>query len=161
MWPSLWQGLEIQSQIREEAREEREWAEREFLGGAAKQVGKLGTLLGGYHEEREAERIRTVRRQQRESEESLPEEDEDTDDEEAAQAVVTEEMSPEEAQALFLRRVSEKFIYGLLDSIDYDQVDWEERWDIGIDRDDEERWFDEEEESTEDITQMDEPERNV
>ena len=116
-WPTLWQGQEIQSQIRAEGKEEQEWADNEFLGGAAKQVGKLGSLLGEYQEERESERVRTVRRQQREYEEALPEEDEDTDEEEAAQAAAVEELtiSPEEAQSLFLRRVKERFIYGLLD----------------------------------------------
>ena len=33
-------------------------------------------------------------------------------------------------------------------SIDYDAVDWDEKWDQGLDRDDEDKWFDEEEEST-------------
>ena len=32
-------------------------------------------------------------------------------------------------------------------SIDYDAVDWDEKWDQGLDRDDEDKWFDEEEES--------------
>lgn len=31
--------------------------------------------------------------------------------------------------------------------IDYDKVDWDERWEPPLDRDEEERWFDEEEES--------------
>ena len=31
--------------------------------------------------------------------------------------------------------------------MDYDKVDWDEKWDAGLERDDEERWFDEEEES--------------
>lgn len=114
-WSSLWQWREIQGQVQAEAKEEREWADKEFLGGTEKQVGKLGALLGGYQEEREAERVRTVRRQQREYEENLPEEDEDSDEEEAAKAVAAEEVSPEEAQALFLRRIKERFIYGLLD----------------------------------------------
>lgn len=99
---------------RESAKDEREWADREFMGGFGKQVGKLGDLLGGYEEERRAERARDLRRQQREWEESLPEEDEDTDDEEYAQGD-PEELSPSEAAALFLRRVKERFIYGLLD----------------------------------------------
>ena len=32
-------------------------------------------------------------------------------------------------------------------NVDYDRVDWDEKWDVGFERDDEERWFDEEEES--------------
>ena len=114
-WPSLWQGQDIQSQIRAEGEEEQEWAKNQFLGGAAQQVGKLGALLGEYEEERESERVRRVRREQRAYEDALPEEDEDTDEEEAAQAAAAEEMSPEEARELFLRRVRERFIYGLLD----------------------------------------------
>lgn len=31
-------------------------------------------------------------------------------------------------------------------SIDYDEVDWDERWDEDLDRDAEDRWFDDEEE---------------
>ncbi|KAJ3556148.1 hypothetical protein NM688_g2181 [Phlebia brevispora] len=146
-WPSLWQWQEIQSQVQAEEKEEQEWADKEFLQGIEKQVGKLGALLGEYQAEREAERVREVRRRQREYEEALPEEDEDTDEEEAAKAAAAEEMTAEEAQSLFMRRVKEKYIYGLLDSIDYDKVDWDEKWDQGLDRDDEERWFDEEEES--------------
>ena len=114
-WPSLWQGPEIQSQIRVEGKEEEDWAKKEFLGGTKQQVGKLGSLLGEYEEERESERIRVVRRQQREYEEALPEEDEDTDEEEAARAAAAEEPTAEEARDLFMRRIKERFIYGLLD----------------------------------------------
>ena len=163
-WPSLWQGPEIQSQIRAEGKEEAEWAKTDFLGGAKQHVGKLGPLLGEYEEERESERIRGVRRQQREYEEALPEEDEDSDDEEAARAVAAEEPTSEEARDLFLRTIKERFIYGLLDvstqdlipeaglnafvqSFDYDSVDWVETWDERTDRDGEEQWFAEEEES--------------
>lgn len=39
-------------------------------------------------------------------------------------------------------------VYLVSQSVDYDKVDWNEDWDVGNDRDDEERWFDEEEEST-------------
>lgn len=42
-------------------------------------------------------------------------------------------------------------MYGTLQNIDYDKVDWDERWDVDNDRDAEERWFDEEEESTEEL----------
>ena len=100
---------------RDTAREEKEWADKQFMGGAGKKVGKLGELLGGYEEERGVERARDLRRQQREWEEFLPEEDEDTDEEEAAKAAAAEEMTAEEAQSLFMRRVKEKYIYGLLD----------------------------------------------
>ncbi|KAI0650271.1 hypothetical protein C8Q79DRAFT_942920 [Trametes meyenii] len=43
-WPMLWEGRERPG--KEQAKEEREWAEREFLGEGKLQVGKLGALLG-------------------------------------------------------------------------------------------------------------------
>ncbi|CAL1701037.1 unnamed protein product [Somion occarium] len=144
-WPTLWQGREPRG--KDEAKEEQEWAEKQFLEGQEKHLGKLGALLGAYEEEREAERFRSIRRHEAELAESLPEEDEDTDEDEEPGAAPLEELTPEDAQELFLRRVKERFIYGLLDSIDYEKVDWDERWDVGIDRDEEDRWFDEEEES--------------
>jgi hypothetical protein len=55
---------------------------------------------------------------------------------------IQESESPEEAQALFERRVRERFIYGLLEGADYDSVDWDEWLDVEDDRDAEERWFD-------------------
>ena len=36
---------------------------------------------------------------------------------------------------------------GGMQSIDYDKVDWDEKWEPPLNRDEEERWFDEEEES--------------
>lgn len=117
-WPTLWQGLVAPDHGRGEANEEKEWADKEFLPGKEKQLGKLGDLLRGYEEERGAERARAVRRKQREFEESLPEEDEDTDDEDdLAGGFVPpeEELSPLDAEALFKRRLKERFIYGLLD----------------------------------------------
>jgi len=106
-WPHLWSGRGRYGQ--EAAQEEREWAERGFLGGGAQQVGKLGTLLADYEEEREAERIRQVRRQ-RVTEEFVPEEEEDSD-----QGGMEVEESPEEEQAAFERRIKELFIYGMLE----------------------------------------------
>ncbi|KAI0347097.1 hypothetical protein BDW22DRAFT_495346 [Trametopsis cervina] len=144
-WPTLWQGAFTADLGKETAKEEQDWADKEFLGGTAKQVGKLGALLGGFEEERGAELARDLRKQQRELEESLPEEDEDTDDEYEQNAV--EELSPQEADALFARQIAERFISGLLDPIDYDKVDWDEQWEPELNRDEEERWFDEEEES--------------
>ena len=106
--------------IQAEGKEEEEWANKEFLGGAKQEVGKLGTLLGEYQQERESERLRVVRRQQREFEELVPEEDDDSDEDEsefaqAVEAASAELMSPEEARELFLRRIKERFIYGMLD----------------------------------------------
>lgn len=112
-WPALWEGRERPGQ--EQAKEEKDWAEREFLGGSDKQqVGKLGTLLGEYEEERESERVRTVRRQRAEYIESLPEEDEDTDDEED-ELPIPAELIPAENEEYFLRTVKERFIYGFLE----------------------------------------------
>ncbi|KAI0353487.1 hypothetical protein OH77DRAFT_1505275 [Trametes cingulata] len=141
-WPSLWEGRERPG--KEQAQEEKEWAEKEFLGDGKQKIGKLGNLLGEYEEERESERVRTIRRQRAEYIESLPEEDEESDDEE--QDATAQEPSPAEAEEMFLRLLKERFIYGLLESIDYDKVDWDERWDEDLDREAEERWFDEEEE---------------
>lgn len=114
---SLWPGPvgNMNDVARHGAKEEQEWADKEFLGGQAKQVGKLGGLLGGYEEEREAERARILRRQQREMEESLPEEDEDSDDEDNGLDGHEEELPPQEAEELLKRRLKERFIYGLLD----------------------------------------------
>jgi hypothetical protein len=112
-WPELWQGRERRG--REEAKEEQEWVAESFLGGAEQQVGMLGKLLGEFEEEREAERVRVIRRMQT-SEEFIPEE-EDSDSEEESEAPEIQEMdeSPEEAKMLFERRIKERFIYGLLE----------------------------------------------
>ncbi|KZT13087.1 uncharacterized protein LAESUDRAFT_754103 [Laetiporus sulphureus 93-53] len=143
-WPTLWPGREPPG--REQGEDERTWAEQFFMGSLKPHVGKLGMLLGGYEEEREAERVRTLRRKQAEELESLPEED-DSSDEEEDEEPPEEEEPPEDVQALFLRKIRERFIYGFLESIDYDKVDWDETWDAYNDRDVEERWFDDEEES--------------
>ena len=163
-WPALWEGWERPG--KEQARDEKDWAEKEFMGGGSKQqVGKLGALLADYEEERESERVRSVRRQRAEYIESLPEED-DESDESDEDLPTPQETSPVENEAMFLRIVKERFIYGFLEvhtyiilacgllliissgyqSIDYDKVDWDERWDGDLDRDAEERWFDDEEE---------------
>ncbi|TFY83057.1 hypothetical protein EWM64_g955 [Hericium alpestre] len=144
-WPELWEGRERRGQV--EGQEEKDWAEKEFLGGGVKShVGKLGSLLGGYEEEREAERIRSVRREQAMHDEFIPEEDDESDEEEDESAPVPPEPeSLEEIQGVFLRRIRERFIYGLLSTDLYDSVDWDDTWD-GNNQDDEDRWFAEEEE---------------
>jgi len=116
-WPTLWQGTERRGQV--EGQDEKKWVENEFLGGSIKQhVGKLGTLLGDYEEEREAQRFRAQRREQM-AESFVPEEDEETDeeqDEEVARLPIKEEPeSPEQARASFERLIRERFIYGLLE----------------------------------------------
>lgn len=105
-WAHLWPGQGRQAQ--EAAQEEKEWADEGFLGGGAQQVGKLGTLLADYEEEREAERMRQVRRQ-RTREDFVPEEEEDSESE------LSEAESPEEQRATFERQIKELFIYGLLE----------------------------------------------
>ncbi|KAF9226620.1 hypothetical protein BS17DRAFT_775903 [Gyrodon lividus] len=109
-WPQFWPGWEQSEQ--EAAREEREWAEKGFLGGRSQHVGKLGTLLGDYEEEREAERRRNVKRQQA-AEEFVPEEDSDSDLSDHGTPDVQE--SPEEQRATFEKRIKELLIYGLLE----------------------------------------------
>ena len=94
--------------------EEKDWADREFLGGAKQHVGKLGTLLGDYEEERTAERFRMERRRREAEESFIPEEDEDTSGEEDLTSTPPED-SPEEARSAFERLIRERFIYGLLD----------------------------------------------
>lgn len=103
-WPHLWSGGGRHGQ--EAAQEEREWAEKGFLGGGTQRVGKLGTLLADYEEEREGERIRQVRRE-RAGDEFVPEEESESE--------MSEEESPEEARATFERRIKELFIYGMLE----------------------------------------------
>lgn len=112
-WPALWEGRERLGQ--EQGKDERSWAEKEFMGGgSSQQVGKLGALLAEYEEERESERVRTARRQRAEYIDSLPEEDEDTDDEEE-EIPIPYEPSPVESEETFLRIVKERFIYGFLE----------------------------------------------
>jgi hypothetical protein len=130
----------------EEGQDERDWVQSSFLEGFMKHVGKLGSLLGDYEEEREAERVRVLRRERAAETAFVPEEDSDSDDEEDDPVIPTdEEMKPEEAKAAFERLVRERFIYGLLDSIDYDAVDWDDQLDSEDDREAEERWFDDDE----------------
>lgn len=118
-WPGLWEGR-LRPGV-EEAKEERKWAETEFLQGTTKQIGKLGNLLSIYEEERENERVRALRRYQ-EADEFVPEEDEDTDEEEEEDddsekgpPTTPEPESDSDRQRDFERRVQERFIYGLLE----------------------------------------------
>jgi len=113
-WPELWAGRERRGQA--EGREEREWAESGFLEGRKGHVGKLADLLGGYEEDREAERVRVLRRERvavAEAEEFVPEEDTDDEDEDESEVSMAEE-SAEEATSSFERLIRERFIYGSL-----------------------------------------------
>lgn len=119
-WPHLWSGGGRRGQGA--AQEEREWAEKGFLGGdTQQQVGKLGALLADYEEEREAERIRMVKRQ-RANDEFVPEEEEEDSESEMGDDDEVEE-SPEEARAMFERRIKELFIYGMLE-VSVAEVRW-------------------------------------
>ncbi|KIY67961.1 hypothetical protein CYLTODRAFT_396208 [Cylindrobasidium torrendii FP15055 ss-10] len=147
-WPSLWEGRERRGM--EEGRDETSWVLGDFLEGSTQHVGRLAQLLGGYEEEREAERVREIRREAA-ANAFVPEEDDESDsdsDENAADVVenMTNLISDEDARNLFERRIREKFIYGLLENASYDRVDWDESWDQDNDRDAEERWFDEDDE---------------
>jgi len=132
---------------RAEGLEEKDWADREFLGGAKQHVGKLGTLLGDYEEDRAAERFRMDRRRREAEEPFVPEENEDTSDEEDLASAPPEEESSEEARSALERLVKERFIYGLLDSDLYATVDWDDKWDEDTSGDDEDRWFEDEDDS--------------
>ncbi|TDL29926.1 hypothetical protein BD410DRAFT_834156 [Rickenella mellea] len=146
MWPNLYTGHDRPSRpSQDDAKDERQWAEKEFLAGTKQHVGKLGALLGDYEEERGAERARDMRRQQAEAE-FVPEEESDEESEGDKGDVSVQQESPEEAKEIFERRINERFIYGLLDNIDYDAVDWDDQWDEQNYRDEEDSWFDEEDE---------------
>ncbi len=111
-WPTLWEEPKPIGQ--EEAREEKEWADNTFLGGEHQTyVGKLGTLLGGYEEERQSERHRQAKRSRQED--FVPEVEESSDDDHDSSS--SRPGTPESAQALqesFLRRLRGRFIYGHL-----------------------------------------------
>ncbi|KAG8747563.1 hypothetical protein FRC10_000699 [Ceratobasidium sp. 414] len=137
----------------EDVADERAWADEEFQGGVKGHVGKIGELLAELEGERTRERQRAIRRQaavvrarREETEEEVEEsseDDDDDDDDERQEEPVRQFDAPEKD----LRRVvRERFISGLLKEFDYDAVDWDEKWEPD-DRDSEDRWFDEEEES--------------
>ncbi|KAG6833914.1 hypothetical protein H0H87_007925 [Tephrocybe sp. NHM501043] len=146
----------------QEVQDEKTWAETDFLKGSTKHVGKLGGLLSGYQEEREAERARMLRRERAAVQQFIPEEDDDSSDEEDLVDSLVDDESPEEAKVSFERSVRERLIYGLLEasrsfetevepnprlqSFDYDTVDWDESLDEDDDREAEDRWFDEDDE---------------
>jgi len=90
-----------------------------------------------------------MERRRREAEEPfIPEEEEDmSSDEENLTSAPSEGESPQEARLAFERSIKERFIYGLLDSDLYATVDWDDRWDEDTSRDDQDRWFDDGDES--------------
>ena len=113
-WPLLWKGGGRRETI--EGKEEKEWADKEFMAGERQHIGKLGNLLSDVAEELEMERSRGQTRLfgQFPQDDFIPEEDEDTDEEENGQAMPANE-SPEEMKDDFLRLIRERFIYGLLE----------------------------------------------
>ena len=124
MWPGLWEGHGHERPGVEQGREEKQWVDEglEFLGGQKGQVGRLGQLLGEYEEEREAERMREVRRENMALREIAREQEEETEEQEdedgighGEQSVAEEQESPDQMRVMFERVVQEKFIYGLLD----------------------------------------------
>ncbi|KAF8969450.1 hypothetical protein BDZ97DRAFT_1915405 [Flammula alnicola] len=140
-WPDLWHGRTERRGI-QEGKEERAWAQSDFLPGNKQHIGKLGNLLAEYEEEREAERIRTLRRNRAPAaDDFVPEEDTDSDDDVPTSSPSDFE-TDDEARASFERLIQERFIYGLLDNINYDEVDWDESLGIEDEREAEERWFD-------------------
>lgn len=90
--------------------------ETSFIGGGRTHVGKLGSLLSGYEEERGWERERAMRRQNAQDD-FVPEEDDDTDEDEELPPPSTtgEPRSFEQSKESFERVLKERFIYGLLD----------------------------------------------
>lgn len=119
-WPLLWIGDLPGSGSRRgraEGLEEKDWVDREFLGGGKQHVGKLGALLADYEEERAAETARMERRRREAEELFIPEEDEDTSDEEDLTSAppAPEEESLEDLRLAFERSIKERFIYGSLD----------------------------------------------
>ncbi|KIK67967.1 hypothetical protein GYMLUDRAFT_154770 [Collybiopsis luxurians FD-317 M1] len=143
-WPTIWPGRERRGV--EEGTDEEQWAQIGFMQGTTKHVKKLGPLLRDYEEEREAERVRNIKRAEMAAEQDqfIPEEDDDESDED--EPSVVEEENELDGRAEFERRIREKFIYGLLDNIDYDKVDWNESLDKDNDREIEDRWFEDDEE---------------
>ena len=79
-------------------------------------------LLAGYEEERSAERVRAQRRAAADELDRIPEEEDSDEGEEEEEEEEEEQVQPpveedsvEDAKTWFLRRVRERFIYGLLE----------------------------------------------
>ena len=125
-------------------------------------------MLAQFEEERESENIRELRRQERErqrqEEEALEEEEEsDTESQDGQQHQKPPLETNEEARSSFERLTHERFVDGVLEVrqlcdscslqlihilqwFDYDEVDYDDELDLNG-QDDEDRWFDEEDES--------------
>lgn len=119
-WPALWRGpISTTRPGQGEREDEKRWADSSFLKGEKQHVGKLGSLLGEFAEEREAEQARAFRRAA--AQDFIPEEDDDSDDgdmsDDGDKAIVEE--TEQESKDNFERLLRERFIYGLLDVSTY------------------------------------------
>ncbi|KIY49370.1 hypothetical protein FISHEDRAFT_41718 [Fistulina hepatica ATCC 64428] len=147
IWPYLWDGRDRPWE--EEGVDERRWVQQDFLPGQHQHVNGLAQLLGGYEEERQAERVRIIRRErgalhtvlQHEPVDEIVEEEEDSSDEDSSGSPLQPETDAYR-QATFERMIRERFIDGLLDAIDYNTVDWDESLDSDVDHEVQEQWFD-------------------
>lgn len=110
-WAALWEGQDHRVLFKQSGEEEKAWAKREFMSGSTQHVGKLGDLLAGYEEERQAEHLRDIRRAIPREDHFIPEEDDDDSEDDLPPEIET----PAQAQSSFLRMLKERFIYGLLE----------------------------------------------
>lgn len=120
-WRTGWLGTEDFGNRDTERKDEKEWADRRFLDGSTKHVGKLGNLLANFEDEREGERVRMLRRERAAAAAFIPEEDSDSDSDqsftiepEQEQRIIAEDLDGPNRQQLLQRRIHENFIYGLL-----------------------------------------------
>jgi len=145
--------------------EEEEWVRDRFLGGHEREGGemkqhvkKLGGLLRGFEEEREAEVVRERKRVERRLEDVGEEFDSESDEDEVGPVNgmsndrgvprIVEAEDQEGVKRAFEKRLLELFVDGL-DTISYDEVDFAEPpgGDTIALRDEQDRYFDEEEPS--------------
>ncbi|KAH8830430.1 hypothetical protein DL96DRAFT_1707255 [Flagelloscypha sp. PMI_526] len=144
-WPALWRGSERPGV--QQAEDEHQWAKDEFMDqNTSMKVGKLPQLLRDFEEERQAERIRAIRRERAAADQFVPEEDSDSDldSEEEEGSLIKMSLDSEqneESETDFEQRIKQLFIYGLLDNANYDTVDWSDAWDVDRDKEKEEDWF--------------------
>jgi len=113
-WPTQWEEPEEFGHDQSRGREEKEWAETAFLGGEHKPfVGKLGTLLGEYEQQRQIESAHLGRHAHHDVFVPEDESTDSNDDQDSLEPEVPE--STQAVQDSFLRRVRERLIYGLLE----------------------------------------------
>ncbi|KAE8538320.1 hypothetical protein D1P53_005663 [Cryptococcus gattii VGV] len=153
-WPLLWErmGGDPFAPVSESAEEEAAWAESSFMKGTAgnQQVRKLGGFLRLMEEEREAEEVRAAKRMERRLDREGEEFEEESDEEERDEANQPPQVAEDqqEVELAFEKRLLELFLDGL-DTIDYSPIDFVDPpgGDPIAQRDDEDRYFDDEEPS--------------